>query len=195
MKPLYISFDIETDGPCPGIHSMLSLGLAWRESMDSEVTTVQWNLTPTTITRHQPTMNWWAERPEAWEAARVHARHPEQVMGEFDAFVTALVKCTGRPAVFVAYPAGFDFSFLYYYVRRYLGDPAWFTFSCVDIKTLAWAAMGGGGYRSATKRNMPKRWFDGAPEHTHKASEDAHEQLIVFENILTDLEQPCSGSE
>jgi hypothetical protein len=41
----------------------------------------------------------------------------------------------------------------------------------------------GGEYREATKRNMPKRWFDELP-HTHHALDDALEQGSLFCNML-----------
>lgn len=188
MKPLYVSIDIEVDGPCPGTHAMLSLGLAWRLSPGEEVQTWQRNLFPLTDCTDSRTMEWWMRRPEAWRAATENPMHPWKAMRDLDEVMSSL-SGQGRLPVFVAYPAGFDFSFLYYYVRRYLDSPPWFTFSCVDIKTLAWSHLGD-GYRHATKRNMPSRWFEGAPKHTHKASEDAHGQLILFENICKDLGLP-----
>jgi hypothetical protein len=39
------------------------------------------------------------------------------------------------------------------------------------------------GYRDATKKNMPARWFDALP-HTHVALDDAIEQGALFCNML-----------
>jgi hypothetical protein len=41
-------------------------------------------------------------------------------------------------------------------------------------------------YRDATKRNMPKRWFDRV-SHTHVALDDAIEQGALFCNMLNEL--------
>ena len=38
-------------------------------------------------------------------------------------------------------------------------------------------------YRSSTKRNMPKHWFDPLP-HNHVALDDAIEQRALFCNML-----------
>jgi hypothetical protein len=84
----------------------------------------------------------------------------------------------------VAYPAGYDFLFVYWYIIRF-GLKSPFSFSCLDMKTYAMAKLGV-PYRQAVKKNMPKRWFQGLPEHTHKASDDALEQGLLFLNMLAD---------
>jgi len=54
-------------------------------------------------------MSWWASQPEAWAACRENTQPPEQAMPAYVAWLKAL---PGKP-VFVAYPAGFDFLFVY----------------------------------------------------------------------------------
>ncbi len=88
----------------------------------------------------------------------------------------------GKP-VFVAYPAGFDFTFVYWYLMRYAGESP-FSHSALDVKTYAMALLGK-PYRQATKRNMPRRWFDKLP-HTHVALDDAIEQGALFCNMLAE---------
>jgi len=83
--------------------------------------------------------------------------------------------------VFVAYPAGFDFLFVYRYLIRFVGESP-FSFSALDMKTFA-MALRKSGYRSVSKKNMPKRWFDPLP-HTHVALDDAIEQGALFCNML-----------
>ena len=95
-------------------------------------------------------------------------------------YVTWLEALPGKP-VFVAYPAGFDFTFVYWYLIRFTGRSP-FSHSALDIKTLAMARLGV-GFRDATKRNMPREWFDPVP-HTHVALDDAIEQGALFCNIL-----------
>jgi CBS-domain-containing membrane protein len=60
-----------------------------------------------------------------------------------------------------------------------------FSFSALDIKTLAAAALGC-DYTKATKRNWPKHWFSKRP-HTHIALDDAIAQGEEFFNIKRDL--------
>jgi hypothetical protein len=129
---------------------------------------------------HPATMQWWASQPEAWEATRRDARDPAVVMPEYAAWLATL---PGRP-VFVAYPAGFDFTFVYWYLHRFTGESP-FSHSALDIKTLAMALLRS-PYRDATKRNMPRRWHS-AQRHTHVALDDAIEQGELFCNMLAEL--------
>ena len=88
----------------------------------------------------------------------------------------------GSP-VFVAYPAGFDFLFMYWYMIRFAGECP-FSFSALDIKTYAMAVLKC-GYRQSTKRQFPKRWFS-EHRHTHIAIDDAIEQGELFLSMLSE---------
>jgi hypothetical protein len=83
----------------------------------------------------------------------------------------------------VAYPAGFDFLFVYWYLIRFVGESP-FSFSALDMKTFAMALLKS-EYREVVKKNMPKRWFDPLP-HTHIAVDDAIEQGALFCNMLAE---------
>jgi hypothetical protein len=83
--------------------------------------------------------------------------------------------------VFVAYPAAYDFLFVYWYLMRFAGESP-FSHSALDIKTYAMALMGG-DYRASVKKNMPRAWFGTAP-HTHVALDDAIGQGELFCNML-----------
>jgi hypothetical protein len=178
MPEIYISTDIETDGPIPGPHSMLSFGSAAYRPDKVLVDTFAANLdTLPGASGHPETMAWWPGQPEAWAEARRHPEDPAEVMPRYVAWIK---KQPGKP-VFVAYPAGFDFLFVYWYLIRFAGESP-FSFSALDMKTYAMALLKS-EYREATKRNMPKRWFDPLP-HTHKALDDAIEQGALFCNML-----------
>ncbi len=177
---VYVSTDVETDGPIPGPHSLLSIGSAAYLADKTLVSTFAANLdTLPDATGHPDTMSWWATQPEAWVAARAETRPPAQVMVEY---VTWLEALPGRP-VFTAYPAGFDFMFVYWYLVRFVGRSP-FSHSALDVKTYAMALLGR-DYRDSTKRAMPPAWFDPAP-HTHVALDDAVEQGALFVNMLAD---------
>lgn len=85
--------------------------------------------------------------------------------------------------VFVGYPAAFDFMFVYWYLIYFAGRSP-FSFSALDIKTMAMLQLGK-DYRRSTKKNMPKRWFDDLP-HNHQALGDAIEQGTLFCNMLAE---------
>lgn len=83
--------------------------------------------------------------------------------------------------MFVAYPAAFDFLFVYWYLIRFAGESP-FSHSALDIKTYAMSLLHR-DYRDSVKRNMPARWFDDLP-HTHVALDDAIGQGALFCNML-----------
>ncbi len=180
MEELYLSTDVETDGPIPGPHSMLSFASAAYRADKTLVATFSANLeTLPGAAGHPETMAFWKENPAAWEACRTDLEPPETAMARYVAWIGSL---EGKP-VFVAYPAGFDFLFVYWYLIRFTGGSP-FSHSALDVKTFAMALLRK-PYRESTKRNMPRRWFDPLP-HTHVALDDAVEQGALFCNMLAE---------
>jgi len=182
MRELYISIDVETNGPIPGPNSMLSLGAV--ALLDGEeVGSFEQNLQELEGSAGDPdTMEWWSRQPkEIWEACRSNLFTPEAAMANFVRWISNMEKLHHAKAVCVAYPAGFDFLFVYWYIVRF-GQKSPFSFSCLDMKTFAAATLRV-PYRQATKKNMPREWFEGLPPHTHKALDDAREQGFLFLNM------------
>lgn len=178
---IYVSTDVEADGPIPGVNSMLSFGSAAYLADKTLIGTFTANLETLPGAVADPsTMEWWKQQPEAWEAGRSDLKPCEEAM---KAYLGWLKNLPGLP-VFVGYPAAYDFLFVYWYLIRFTGESP-FSHSALDIKTLAMALLKT-GYRKTTKRNMPKRWFDPLP-HTHRALDDAIEQGALFCNMLADL--------
>lgn len=186
---LYVSTDIESDGPIPGPHSMLSLGSA-AFTEDGQLVDkfyIKLDLLPGAV-GNPATMEWWKSQPEAWNEARIDPQPPELAMKRYAQWVNSLKNragTSGRP-IFAAYPAGFDFTFVYWYLMKFVGESP-FGFSCLDIKTLAKAALGT-PFNATTKKNMPKKWFPPLP-HTHKAIDDALEQGLLLVNILKHMKE------
>ncbi len=182
MEEIYVSTDVETDGPIPGPYSMLSLGSAAYRADKTLLSTFSANLeTLPGATGHPDTMAWWQTQPEAWAACHRDLQPPGVAMKAYLSWLKAL---PGKP-VFVAYPVAFDFMFVYWYLIRFVGESP-FSHSALDIKTLAMALLKK-GYRESTKPNMPKRWFDTDLPHTHTALDDAVEQGALFCNMLAEL--------
>jgi hypothetical protein len=182
-KEIYVSTDVEADGPIPGPHSMLSFASA-AYTADKELKgTFEANLeTLPGATAHPETAKWWESQPEAWAACRANLETPEKALQRYVKWIGEL---EGAP-VFVGYPAAYDFLFVYWYLIRFTGKSP-FSHSALDVKTLAMTLLGT-GYRDSTKRNMPKRWFDDLP-HTHKALDDALEQGALFCNMLNEAKR------
>ncbi len=178
MQEIYVSTDIETDGPIPGEYSMLSFGSAAYLADKTLLATFTANLETLPEAGTDPkTMQWWQTQPAAWQACRTDLQSPQTAMTEY---VSWLKQLPGK-CVFVGHPAGFDFTFIYWYLIKFAGESP-FSFSALDIKTYAMAMLKK-DYRKSVKRNMPKEWFDQLP-HTHIALDDAIEQGALFCNML-----------
>jgi hypothetical protein len=155
VAEIYVSTDVEADGPIPD---------------GTMVGTFTANLaTLPDAGQHPDTMAWWAKNPEAWRACRSDVRDPADAMTDYRAWLQAL---PGKP-VFVGYPAAYDFMFVYWYLMRFTGASP-FSHSALDLKTYAMALLGT-DYRGTSKRTMPREWF-GAARHSHVALDDAIEQ-------------------
>jgi len=178
MLEVYVSTDVETDGPVAGKHSLLSIGSAAYTAKKEMLSTFSANLeTLPNATADPRTAAWWLTQPEAWSACRRNLESPRDAMTRYVAWLKSL---TGKP-VFVAYPTAFDFPFVYWYLTEFAGENP-FGYSAIDIKTYAMALMRK-PYRMCGKRSMPAEWLDPVP-HTHVALDDAIEQGRLFCNML-----------
>ena len=188
----YISIDIEADGRTPGLNSMLQFGAAAFQyppkggrDPRKPVGTFKANLELLPGATQSPnTMAWWNTQGNAYQNTRIDTRPPEEVMPEFVAWVRSF-----SSPVIIGYPVTYDFGWIHWYTTAFGGladdERCPFGFQGLDIKTLA-AERLGVTYKSATKRNMPRHWFEGAPPHTHDGLDDAIGQGILFINIMRD---------
>jgi hypothetical protein len=176
---IYLSVDVETDGPIPGPHSMLSIGAAAFDLERRMLGTFSANLLPLVgAAPHPDTEAFWARNPEAFAASRADPRDPSAAMTDYRGFIDALPR---RP-VFVGYPAAFDHLWHHWYLHRFTGgDPC--GFAPLDLKSYA-AAMLRTPFRQAVKRAFPAAWFAGAPPHDHIALTDAIGQGAMAVNML-----------
>lgn len=180
-KPeLYFSTDIEANGKIPYKNSMLSFASAAFTADKKLLGTFSANLEelPGSV-GDKSTMEWWATQPVAWEACRKDLQDPKVAMTNFVNWVESFKEYT---PVFVAYPAGYDFTWMHWYCEFFVDrDP--FGFSAYDVKSYASAVMKT-NFKSSTKRNMPNRWFEKTEKHTHVALDDAKEQGLLFLNMM-----------
>jgi hypothetical protein len=146
-EELYFSTDIETDGPIPGSYSMLSFGVVALTKDGEELGAFQANLHMLPEAKQDPgTMKWWDTQPVAWSVCRQNLQTPIGAMKDFVRWVDKICGQKYKP-VMVCMPAGFDFLFMYWYMKEF-ADYSPFSFSCVDMKSYA---MG--------MRNKPYRQF------------------------------------
>ncbi|MBV7697480.1 exonuclease [Streptomyces sp. TRM70350] len=186
VKPsLYISVDIEADGPIPGPYSMLSLGAAVAgrqdadgfEAADPEELTFYRELRPI------------SEQfvPEALAVSGLDRERlvrdgaePAVALAEFTGWVNGVA--AGAQPVMCGYPASYDWTFLYWYLIRFTGSSPFGHSGCLDMKTL-YAVKAGLPLRAVAKGTMPRELLSRR-RHTHHALDDAVEQAELFANLM-----------
>lgn len=133
-KPeIFVSIDIETDGPCPGVNSMVALGAAAFNGDGEMLDTWYAKLLPLPGAVQDPdTMQWWSTQMDAWGEVTRDCLYADKAMLWFAEWCTAL---PGKP-VAVGWPIAFDFAFVNYYCHRFTnGNPL--GFAGLDIRSYA----------------------------------------------------------
>ncbi len=181
---VYISADIETDGPIPGAYSMLSFALVEIGRFDG-----------TRLVRAAQPRTFYRElRPigTAFEAEALAVNgldrdkllqsgtDPHRAMNEARDFIKA-VAGDGAP-VLVAYPLSFDWMFLYWYFVTFGGNSPFNHSRCFDLKT-AFAVKGRRTVLTSGRDQLPAALQSGLP-HTHHALDDAREQAEIFARLF-----------
>jgi DNA polymerase III alpha subunit (gram-positive type) len=175
VSDVYVSLDIETTGPCPGLYSMISLGAAAFTKYGHELGAWGQNLAelPAPASRHPDTMSSWETQPEAWARATEHPQRPGDAMASFVAWVERL---NGKP-IAAAWPAAFDFAFVNWYCHRFTGGNP-LGFACLDIRSLAQGLTYSRGYYDLRENQIKELQGqvdrEGLTEHV--AVDDAVEQ-------------------
>ena len=180
-KCLYISIDVEADGPVPGLNSMLSLG-AVAMTLDKQIIdTFSANLFPLeeAVADEDTMINFWENNPAAWEAVQKDRVRPSEAAVAFSSWL-ALWGRTYDEIVLVGHPVAFDQMFVCYYLHRFVGHHR---YDWIDVKSFCM------GYRKTPfkksgKSYMPARWFSDRLPHTHIAVDDAREQGNIFISAL-----------
>ena len=84
MPEIYVSTDVETDGPIPGPHSMLSFASAayLRDKTLQSTFTANLELLPG-ASGHPDTMAFWRDHQAAFDATRTNLERPESALRRY----------------------------------------------------------------------------------------------------------------
>lgn len=180
---IYVVVDIETDGPVPGIYSMLSIG-AVASTTTEEISSFYMKMLPLPdAEQYQDTMDWWSKNPDAWKEATSDAQTPDKVMLEFSAWVKGL----NLTPVFVASPLVFDYSFVSWYLEKFTGSNPFSDYTDIQ-RTLDLASFCAGKLQRPLNQSRPSQipvnFLANMPEHSHKAIDDARGYGTVLRNLL-----------
>jgi hypothetical protein len=185
VADIYISADIEADGPIPGRNSMLSFGFAVAGRLDGATFTP---LDPDAAAFYRELRP--VSRDFDPEAVAVTGLDRAQLMANGADPETAMREATAwvreqagdaRP-VLVAYPVVFDWMFLHWYFVRYCGRSPFGFSGALDMKTM---------YQQKARVPLDRAGRDDLPPelrsirpHTHNARDDAVEQGEIFARLF-----------
>ncbi|WP_326575146.1 exonuclease domain-containing protein [Streptomyces sp. NBC_00487] len=186
IKPsLYISVDVEADGPIPGPYSMLSFGAAVAGRQDADGFTAADPEQRTFYRELRPISEEFV--PEALAVSGLDRQRlaekgaePGAALRRFSSWVRE-VSADAQP-VMCGYPASYDWTFLYWYLIRFTGESPFGHSGCLDMKTL-YATKAGIPLRAVSKRTMPQHLLSRR-RHTHHALDDAIEQADLLANLM-----------
>ena len=121
VKPtVYLSFDIEADGPSPLFNNMLSIGV-WGFNESGE-NVVEWerNLLPRPNKKCDPItmLEFWAKQPEAWAYVNKNRVSITEAFTELHSIVSKL-KCNYK-VEWLAWPSAFDWQWLNCYYQEFI---------------------------------------------------------------------------
>lgn len=170
--------DVETDGPCPGLYSMIEVGCVRVEPTGtSTISSIQkQSIAPVFYAKLRPT----GERYDV-EALKVsgHTRdetadfpHPQIAMADFAAWIVA--NNVGKRAFFISDNNGFDWQFVNYYFHLYVGHNP-FGHSSTNLGSLY-----KGQVRDATKNFKHLR----QTKHTHNPVDDARGNIEALQTMI-----------
>lgn len=187
LKPdLYFSVDIEADGPNPGDNSMVSLGAAAFERGNRKpISTFEVNLDALPCASTDPkTMEWWNTVVPSEVRDHVFSNRVEAgaAMNQFAEWVSPFRK--NWDPVLLVYPTWDAMWVTWYFNHFQVKHP--FGLGALDMKSFGFSkyADSWGGFKSISKKNLPKYLWEGAGKHTHRALDDALEQGVMFINML-----------
>ncbi|MEI6161210.1 MAG: DNA polymerase III subunit epsilon, partial [Roseococcus sp.] len=180
--------DVETDGPDPGVHSMLSLASVACDATGRRLSHFAVNLQA--LPGHKAdsgTLAWWQSQPAAWSALQEQTVPAQRGI---DGFV-AWVRQFGLVPVFVGNPLIFDGSWVDWYLRRFAGirllraprtEAHLFEGGGLDLPSFVMGRTGL-SYRQCTAKQYPEAWFGGHP-HSHLALDDAEGYAHLLGRML-----------
>jgi len=182
---LYISADIEADGPIPGDYSMLSFGLAIAGRFDGTAFAPADPAADTFYRELKPiSERFLSAAVEVTGLDRSYLTHngaePVEAMSAAKDWITRQA-VDSRP-VMVGFPLVFDWLFLYWYFERFGGGSPFSYSAGLDMKSM-YAAKARVRLSDAGKDDLPAGLRSRRP-HTHNALDDAIEQAEIFARLF-----------
>ena len=185
MSDVYISADIESDGPIPGRYSMLSFGMAVAARFDGRAFTASDPTAATFYRELRPITDEFnpdAVRVSGLDRERLatDGADPEAAMAEAAQWVRD--QAQGARPVLVGYPVVFDWMFLHWYFVRFVGASPFGFSGALDMKTM-YQQKARVPLELAGRNDLPAE-LRSSRAHTHNARDDAVEQAEIFARLF-----------
>lgn len=179
-KTLYLSFDIESDGPVPSLNSMLSFGVYILDIDKNCYLSFEQTLKPLeNAQQNKDTMEFWNKNKEAYIYSTTNQQEPQIVFTELSNKIKKLKE--NYIIVPIAWPACFDWQWFNYYFWKFTGENP-LGYSCKCIGSYLW------GISQKEYHNVDdtlcKKYEDPKLVSTHKPLDDAKYQGVLFVNAL-----------
>jgi DNA polymerase III epsilon subunit-like protein len=174
ITEFFISVDVETAGPSPWRHALLSIGACTleepRRTFSVELQPDQEQITPEAFATHGLSLDELKQRGQT----------PRQALLAFEGWLQQVTPPQAAP-VFVGFNAPFDWMFVAYYFERYLERNP-FGHAAIDIKSY-YMGQTGTTWRETSMRFLGPLYLPKG-SLTHDALSDALDQGHIFRQLL-----------
>lgn len=177
-KEIYISVDVETSGPYPGRYSMLSIGAC---TVHEPYSTFYVEIQPVSEERDPEAMR---VTGLIWDKLKTLGKPPAEAMQSLADWVTGCTPPDAR-AVFAAFNAPFDWSFVNHYFHTCLGRNP-FGHNALDMKAY-YMGLTGCDWAATSMQAVTRRYL-GERSLTHHALRDALDQAELFRRMLAEAQ-------
>jgi len=173
---LYVSVDVETSGPVPGIYSLLSIGAC---VVSEPAQTIYLELQPDGL-QHDPEAV--AVTGLALTKLENEGLAPQTAMLKLEQWLNQLCSADQK-VVFVGLNAPFDWSFINYYFHKYSGGNP-FGFTALDMRAYYMGVTGCRWKETKSSQMTARLKPQSAP--SHNALDDARFQAELFALMLAE---------
>jgi len=184
-KDVYVSVDVEADGPIPGRYSMLAFGFALAATFDG-ATFAPLNPAKTTFYRElkpiSPDFDPAALKISGLDRDSLSREGADPTAAMRDAAEWLHAHSSGARPVMVGYPAVFDWMFIHWYFVRFIGESPFGFSGALDIKTM-YQQKARVTLDLAGRSDLPPK-LASSQRHTHNALDDAVEQAEIFNRLF-----------